>query len=382
MKATIAIILIVVFAPGVGLAQSNIYDSIYVGKRWRTYLTHLPKGFNNNKYYPLVLAFHGGQNNNASAGWTAIAYQSKLSQKADAEGFIVVYPEGTVFNNNRTWNAGNCCPPAMNQKVDDVGFVDHLLDTLFADYPIDSSRVYATGSSNGGMLCYRLACELSNRFAAVAPNACSQMYFPCQPTRKIPIINFHSLADKEVPVEGGIGTGPSGVKMTSQDSTLQIWRQLNNGASVGKEIDGNGSNFDFKRMYNCDCGVEFHHYLTTDGGHSWPGGNPNNNPVSTQISATDLLWSFFSRYTLNCEPINATENAHRGPELYPNPAIEEIYISHLSESLPYVIFNTLGQLMQSGQTGASIPVDVLPSGIYTIKIGKHQHFKTYKFVRQ
>ena len=382
MKASVAIVLMVVFTKNVGTAQSNIYDSIFIGNGWRTYLTHLPKGFNNSGRYPLLLAFHGGQKNNADVGWTAIAYQSKLSQKADAERFIVVYPEGTVFNKNRTWNAGNCCPPALNQKVDDVGFVDYLLDTLFADYPIDSSRVYATGSSNGGMLCYRLACELSNRFAAVAPNACSQMYFPCQPTRKVPIINFHSNADMEVPAGGGIGTGPSGVQMTSQDSTLKIWRQLNNCASVSKEIDGKGSNFDFIRMHNCDCGVEFHHYLTSDGGHSWPGGNPNNNPVSSQISATDLLWNFFKNYTLNCKTTNTTENVRSGLELYPNPAKGEIFIAHLTDSLPYAIFNTMGQLMQSGQTTSSIPVEELPSGFYTIKIGKYQHFKTYKFVRQ
>ena len=173
----------------------NIYDSIYVGNRWRTYMTHLPTGYNPANHYPLVFCFHGGQNGaqQSALGWQAIAYMSKMTQKADSVGFIVVYPEGSVINNNRTWNAGSCCPPAMNNNIDDVGFVNRLIDTLMNDYSVDSIRVYASGSSNGAMLCFRLACELSNRIAAFATISAAQEYFPCNPVNKVPIINFHSL---------------------------------------------------------------------------------------------------------------------------------------------------------------------------------------------
>jgi len=101
-----------IFFSWTSLWGQNIYDSIYVGNRWRTYMTHLPTGYNPSIQYPLVLCFHGGQNGAQSSqlGWQAIAFMSKLSQKADSAGFIVVYPEGTVINNNRTWNAGGVLP--------------------------------------------------------------------------------------------------------------------------------------------------------------------------------------------------------------------------------------------------------------------------------
>ena len=234
-------------------AQADIYDSIYVGGYWRKYNTHLPAGYHSNTRYPLVIGLHGGQQAaSSSLGWTAFAYQSKLSEKADSAGFIVVYPEGMVFNQNRSWNAGNCCPPATNLNVDDIGFIDNLLDTLFSNYSIDTTRVYATGSSNGGMLCYRLACELSHRFAAIAPNACSHMYFPCNPTNKIPVISFHSKVDPIVPYTGGMGGAPplTTLYFPSQDSTMTLWSQKNDCQSIDTIINVNGTNYYFIKIHN------------------------------------------------------------------------------------------------------------------------------------
>ncbi len=349
--------------------SQNIYDSIYVGNRWRTYMTHLPVGYNQTKKYPLVFCFHGGQANNASLGWSAIAFQSKLSQKSDSAGFIVVYPEGTVFNNNRSWNAGKCCPPAMNQNIDDVGFVNYLLNELLKSYSIDSLSVYATGSSNGGMLCYRLACELSERFAAIAPNACSQMFFPCNPTRKVPIIHFHSYADNEVPYNGGTGTGPSGVSMTSQDSTMKIWRALNNCQSVDTIVNGKGLNYDFIKIHNCSCKVEYHHYSTTDGGHSWPGGNPNNNPASKQINATDLLWEFFKQYKLGClnTGVGEAETHSEVLSVFPNPTNGVVYFSKSNNAMPFKLIDATGKTIYFGNSN-SLDLSEITPGVYYLLI--------------
>jgi len=209
MKKAIPKIILFLLLSNLTFAQTDIYDSIYVGGYWRTYNVHLPPGYYSAAKYPLIMGFHGGQQAATSLqGWTAFAYQSKLSEKSDSSGFIVVYPEGLVINQNRSWNAGTCCPPAMNFGIDDVGFVNAMLDSIFNNYSIDTTRVYATGSSNGGMLCFRLACELSHRVAAIAPNACSQMYYPCNPVNKIPIINFHSKVDSTVLYAGGFGGNP------------------------------------------------------------------------------------------------------------------------------------------------------------------------------
>lgn len=363
--------------------QTDVYDSIYVDNVWRKYNIHLPLGYNSNTNFPLILGFHGGQQAaTSSQGWTVFAYQSKLSEKADSSGFIVVYPEGRVFNQNRSWNAGNCCPPAMNQNVDDVGFINNLLDTLFSNYSIDTNRVYATGSSNGGMLCYRLACELSHRFAAIAPNACSQMYYPCNPTNKIPIISFHSKVDPIVPYTGGLGGAPplTTIYFPSQDSTMNIWSQKNNCLTRATIINGNGINYDFIKIHNCSCNVEIHHYATTDGSHSWPGGNPNNNPVSTQISATDLLWSFFQNYILGClttgiQDINKNDFHIT---VYPNPFTNKINLKKMTGKEHFTLINYFGQIVWTGYNIEQKDFSELKCGLYFLKIDK----RTIKLVKQ
>ena len=370
MKNTLIITLTILLNINIIYGQ-DIYDSIKVDKVWRTYNIHLPKNYKSNSYYPLILGFHGGQQvATSSQGWKLFAYQSKLSEKADSADFIVVYPEGMVLNKNRSWNAGNCCPPAMNLNIDDIGFIDNLLDKLFSNYPIDTTRVYATGSSNGGMLCYRLACELSNRFAAIASNACSQMYFPCNPSNRIPIISFHSKIDPIVPINGGMG-GAIPLTTTyfpSQDSILNLWSTKNNCQTRDTIINGNGNDYDYIKIHNCSCNVEIHHYSTTDGSHSWPGGNPNNNPVSTQISATELLWSFFQNYTLSCAT-NAVKNRYKNQiNIYPNPINAKINLQNANGNEYYILMDCLGKPIWQGKNIDNQDFSFLPNGFYLLKI--------------
>ena len=383
MKNILTLLCLLPFTSGFG---QNIYDSMYVGNRWRTFMTHLPTGYNSNTIYPLILGFHGGQQAATSAqGWSVFAYQSKLSEKSDSAGFIVVYPEGVVINQNRSWNAGDCCPPAMNQQVDDVGFINQLLDSLFSHYSIDSTRVYATGSSNGGMLCYRLACELSHRFAAIAPNACSQMYSPCNPQNKIPIISFHSQVDPIVSYVGGMGGAPplTNVQFPSQDSILQFWSQRNNCQTRDTIINGNGMNYTYINIHNCACQTEIHHYATSDGSHSWPGGNPNNNPVSMQLSATYLLWEFFQNYTLGC--INTSLNIMNQLNplfVYPNPANTKIEIKNVKAEKSFAVFNTMGQTVLSGTIANEIDIARLPKGVYYLRITNENASHVARFIKE
>ena len=104
----------------------------------RTFLLHLPIGYNDSTDIPLIVAMHGGFGNAYS-----IENQSQLSAKADVENFIVVYPEGVVGGglNISSWNAGWCCGYASNSNVDDVGFIDALLDTLINLYAVDTNRI-------------------------------------------------------------------------------------------------------------------------------------------------------------------------------------------------------------------------------------------------
>ena len=142
----------------------------------------------------LVFVFHGGGGNAEHAIET-----TRMHKLAAREGFIVVYPEGTGREVMRkfmaTWNAGVCCGDAARENVDDIGFISKLIDTLARDYPVDLTRVYATGLSNGGALSYRLACELTDKIAAVAPVGYNGEIEICHPSRPVPIMHVHGLLD-------------------------------------------------------------------------------------------------------------------------------------------------------------------------------------------
>ncbi len=281
----------------VSFCQTNSYDSIFVAGRWRTFYTHLPTGYNAAVQYPLVLIFHGG---GSSSGYQPVQYTSQLSLKADTAGFIAVYPEGAKLAGIRTWNAGTCCQPATTFNIDDVGFVNILLDTLFKRMPIDTIRVYATGFSNGSLLCFRLANQLTSRFAAIAPVAGDLVYYPWISSRAIPIISFHSYQDFNIPYFGGVTIGPSGSYFPPQDSIFNVISTNYSCAVVKDTLLQGTALYDHFIYHTCACNAVIDEYVSYDGEHSWPGGLPvSGKPVSNKFSASYLMWEFFKKYSIS-----------------------------------------------------------------------------------
>ena len=227
------------------------------------------------------------------------------------------------------------------------------------------------------MLCFRLACELSNKFAAIGTVSATHMFQPCNPLRKMPIINIHSYVDTAVLYDGGIGNGPSGVNFTSQDFTMNLWKTLNNCSTVTTIVNGNGTDYDFIKINNCDCNVEFHQYNTTDGGHSWPSGNPNNNPVSFQVNATELIWNFFQNYTLDCTALNLNDFELQSLIVAPNPFTDKLYIDGIVDDEEIELYNNLGQNVWSGKNISKQDFSFLEKGIYILKT----KFKTFKLLK-
>ncbi|MHB2151140.1 T9SS type A sorting domain-containing protein [Calditrichota bacterium LG25] len=279
------------------------YDSIYVDDRWRTFLTHLPPQYDSGQdtLYSVILALHGGYGNAYNMENT-----TQLSQKADtaANPFIVVYPEGVKSPLGvRTWNAGWCCGYAMDNHIDDVRFISTLIDTLLARYRIDKDRVYATGLSNGGMMSFRLAAELTWKLAAIAPVAASMtLEGPWNPTRAMPIIHFHSYLDEDVPYYGGVGSGSSDHYNPPVDSVLNEWSALNGCANENDTLYHEVGEYLFKVWTQCNNDADIHSYVTYDGGHSWPGGQQGSifgDPPSEKINANDLMWAFFLEHPAN-----------------------------------------------------------------------------------
>ena len=163
---------------------------------------HLPPRFAERGPLPVLLAFHGG-------GGSAQGFQkyAGLDAVADREGFVVVYPDGSGRLGRRllTWNAGGCCGSAREDRVDDVGFTIRLLGDLARDLPLDRTRVYATGHSNGAMMAYRLAAEAAERIAAIAPVAGAMQLASFAPARPMPVLHVHSVDDPRALYLGGLG---------------------------------------------------------------------------------------------------------------------------------------------------------------------------------
>lgn len=185
--------------------------------RNRSYIVHIPRGYLAEKAVPLVLDFHGHMSSAAQeksgSGWL---------EKADAKGFIVVFPSGI----GGSWNVGNCCGQALSQNSDDVGFAKAIVDKLKTIACIDPKRVYATGISNGGGFAHRLACEAADVFAAIAAASADLVTEPCTPVRPISEMSIRGTGDRLVAYEGGlVGSGwhsPGAV------GGFELWQDVDN----------------------------------------------------------------------------------------------------------------------------------------------------------
>lgn len=156
---------------------------------------------------PVIFVLHGFGGN--AEGMRAYAGIEDAVETSLDDGAFVVYPNGTGVEEGlpQSWNAGGCCPFATYDLVDDVAFFAQLIDRLSAQYDIDAQRVWVVGHSNGGMMAYRLACELSSRVTAIAVAAGALMVDDCAPTSEVSAIHLHGDLDAVVPINGGETAG-------------------------------------------------------------------------------------------------------------------------------------------------------------------------------
>jgi polyhydroxybutyrate depolymerase len=223
---------------------------------------------------------------------------SGLSGQADASGFIVVYPNGT--GRKKSWNGGHCCGEAAMNEVDDVGFIRALIGELTLVVNVDPSRVYASGFSNGAIMAYRLACELSDKIAAVGPVAATQIrddQEACHPERSVPVIHFHGTADHLNPYDGGVTS--AGFEFVAVDDAISFWAAQNACPDQGQRTDSGSIQHVVFAPCAQDSSVELYRIL--DGEHAWPGGQAVTRQVgepTMEISATVLMWEFFAAHPM------------------------------------------------------------------------------------
>lgn len=192
--------------------------TLMVGGQSRTYLVHVPKGHDPKKPAPVVLALHGMGMTGSMMDWL-----TGLNKKSDEAGFVVVYPSGLFL----MWNAGSFTGKTAKGKPDDVAFIGKVLDDLGTVVKVDEKRVYACGMSNGAMMCYRLAAEMSDRIAAIAPVAGTIAIEESKPKRPVPVIHFHGTNDTLVSFAMRKGKAPAFLTIKSVEESVQTWVKLN-----------------------------------------------------------------------------------------------------------------------------------------------------------
>ena len=292
------------------LAPGDHEFSLRHGGIERTYLVFMPPR-GGVEPLPVVLNFHGGGGNaRVEKSYT------RMDETAAREGFIAVYPNGTGGFAGRllTWNAGTCCGWAASNDVDDVGFAVALIDDLSVRTPIDRSRIYATGLSNGSMMAYRLAAEAPQRIAAVAGVAGSMTLPRFAPALPVPVLHIHSVDDRRALYDGGLGPAfpftNTRIFHESVDAMLEKWI-THNGCprqpQVGNPVHGRAEAADAahtatRYVYSpCRGGTEVVLWKLTGAGHVWPGGVQDYLPWllgagTNVIDANREMWRFFSRH--------------------------------------------------------------------------------------
>jgi polyhydroxybutyrate depolymerase len=259
----------------------------------RTYLLDVPPSYRPGTPAPLVMVFHG-----AGGSGRRMAPHTGFSRLAAREGFVAVYPDGL----RRRWNDGRSAVATQ----DDVGFVKALLDTLERELSLDSTRVYATGISNGAMFSYRLACELPGVFAAIAPVAGAtpaNLAETCGRTEPVSVLAIQGTADPLLPYAGGgVGGGRGGVLSAAE--SIAFWAGVagcGGTPAVTDEPDRvrDGTRVRVTAYSGCRDGRAVELYTIQGGGHTWPGGprvGRSVGRVSREIDATALIWAFFARH--------------------------------------------------------------------------------------
>lgn len=329
----------------------------------RSYIVHLPTGYNVSNQYPLVINMHGYTSNASQQ-----EVYSQMDVVADTEKFIVVYPDGV----NNAWNGGF----GVNSNIDDVGFLSALIDTMKNNFGIHPNKIFACGMSAGGFMSYRLACELNNKIAAIASvtglMADSVRLFLCQNNCAVPVMDFHGTTDPIVNYNGAAG-------YISADSTIKWWRAkdacpltpvVTNIPDINT-TDGCTATKYYYGLGNDSSEIIF--FKITNGGHTWPGGIPipSFGNTNQDIKASGEIWNFFKKHSLKCVANAVNESSVIGHKLlvYPNPTTGEFTVSGLQFPVRVSIYNVIGEKVYEFSKEKNVihlPLG-LGNGIYFLK---------------
>ena len=356
-------------------AQYTIFDHDGID---RQYIYYEPTELN--EQLPLVFVMHGftGDAND-------IKNYSKMNDFADQYGFAVCYPRGTVDSGgNRFWNVGYAFH--QNETVNDVDFLTELAVYLQDTQALNPDYTFATGMSNGGEMCYMLACQAYDTFKAVAPVAgmiLQVILDECDESPAIPIFEIHGSQDNVTPLSGDPNNNDGWGAYPSIQSTINYFAEKNECTTVVNglvpDIDTSDNSFiESEKHLNGINENEVWYYKVVGGGHDWPGAWGN-----MDIEAGQEAWLFFQNYIdanlLNNNSLTIEKSVH----IFPNPSNHFIQIEKLEnlEIIETNLYNTLGVNQKIKLSYESMDLSSLNSGIYILMIKTLEGVITKKIIK-
>ena len=353
-------------------AQTYISETIQYDGETREYEIYVPAIYDSATAVPLIFSFHGGSG--TISDQIAIA---DFSPFADTANFIAIYPQALPdLNDGGSTNWIHKDPTS----VDDVFFIDALIDSISSNYQIDANRIYACGYSLGGEFTLSLGCKLNNRIAAIAVVARTMQtytYNNCSPVHPTGVMTILGTADG-ISDYNGVWFG--GIQYyVSADQMHKFWAIDNNCDTMAGTIDipdinsSDGSTVE-RNTWSTTTGCNYVEELKViGGGHDWPGSFGN-----MDIDATQEIWQFVSRYDLNgligctSNSINYDNRSQEDFTVYPNPvgASLEIDIGSAEEK-EYRLYNPIGELVLSGVLNSQksiIEISSLAPNVYILNI--------------
>lgn len=244
---------------------------------------------------PLVIGLHGGMGNAEQ-----FEQSSGFGDLAQREGFVAAFPEGSGLL--QTWNAGGCCGAAAREGVDDVGFIRTLIAAVESVVPIDPRRVFVAGHSNGGMMAYRLACELSDEVVGIGVQSAAFVAPSCPDGRPVSVIHLHGTADENVPISGGRGNrGLADVDYPPARAAAEaLARRAKCAGEPRTSTDPDNQDITVTRWSPCSSGSEVRFVTVRGASHAWmgtPAGSPRlTGEAYLKLDAAREMWDFFASH--------------------------------------------------------------------------------------
>ena len=387
MKKYFPILFICFFSLSFLQAQQTESHNIVHDGLDREYHIYIPVSYDGATSVPLLFVFHGyGGNARDLMRW------GDMRSVADTAGFILIVPQGYKDHRGSPhWNVGSW---TTGSTVDDIGFIEKIINRTSDEFNLDLHRVYSYGHSNGGYFSFELACQLGNKIAAIGSiggTMSTESYDSCEPSHNTSVITVHGTSDPIVYYTGG---RPYNSK--SQVETLRYWVDFNN-TNISPEIievpdsdKNDGSQVELYKYDGGTNGTSVHHFKVINGGHSWPGRYGN-----MDIIATSEIWKFVSKF--NIEGLISNESTYLEEEIksgnsygikleqnYPNPFNPSTNIDFYLPEMVQVsltVYNHIGQKITNlidrkflkGNQSVMLNLNGFSSGLYLYKLATPEH---------